>query len=86
MGRDSDRPDDKTRGETMEKAQTDYQYNIDNGLAIVGSPDTVIAKLQEGHKRIGYDLFCTSFIGRLSPEETAATMELWGKEVIPAFK
>ncbi len=86
MGRDSDRLDDRVRGETMEKAQTDYQYNIDNGLAIVGSPDTVIAKLQEGQKQIGYDLFCTSFIGRLSPEETAATMELFGQEVIPAFK
>jgi alkanesulfonate monooxygenase SsuD/methylene tetrahydromethanopterin reductase-like flavin-dependent oxidoreductase (luciferase family) len=82
MGRDSDRPDDKARGETMERSQTDYQFNIDNGLAIVGSPDTVIAKLQQGKERIGYDLFCTSFIGPLAPK----AIELWGREVIPAFR
>lgn len=40
MGRDSDRADDKARGETMRRARESYEYNIDNGLAIVGSPDT----------------------------------------------
>ena len=70
MGTDSDRPDDLKRGQTMEQAQTSYEFNIDNGLAIVGSPDTVIEKLQEGQKKIGYDLFCTSFIGRLPKRTT----------------
>ena len=64
----------------------DYDFNIENGLAIVGSPDTVIKKLQEGQEKVGYDLFCTGFIGRLSPEEFDQTVELWGKEVIPAFQ
>jgi alkanesulfonate monooxygenase SsuD/methylene tetrahydromethanopterin reductase-like flavin-dependent oxidoreductase (luciferase family) len=86
MGTDSDRPDDLKRGQTMEQSQTDYQFNIDNGLAIVGSPDTVIKKLQEGQQKIGYDLFCTSFIGRLPKEDFDKALELWGKEVIPAFK
>ena len=52
--------------QTMEKAQTDYQFNIDNGLAIVGSPETVIKKLQQGQEQIGYDIFCTNFIGALA--------------------
>jgi alkanesulfonate monooxygenase SsuD/methylene tetrahydromethanopterin reductase-like flavin-dependent oxidoreductase (luciferase family) len=82
MGRDSDRPDDKARGETMERSQTDYQFNIDNGLAVVGSPETVIRKLQQGQDLIGYDIFCTNFIGPLAPK----AVELWGKEVIPAFR
>ncbi len=86
MGRDSDRPDDLKRGKTMEQAQTSYEFNIENGLAIVGSPDTVIQKLQEGQKKIGYDLFCTSFIGRLPQDEYDKALELWGKEVIPAFQ
>jgi alkanesulfonate monooxygenase SsuD/methylene tetrahydromethanopterin reductase-like flavin-dependent oxidoreductase (luciferase family) len=86
MGSDSERPDDLKRGQTMEQAQTSYEFNIENGLAIVGSPDTVIQKLQEGQKKIGYDLFCTSFIGRLSRDELDKTLDLWGKEVIPAFK
>ncbi len=82
MGSDSERPDDRARGQTMEKAQTDYQFNIDNGLAVVGSPATVIKKLQEGQEMIGYDIFCTNFIGALAPK----AIELWGKEVIPAFR
>jgi len=82
MGRDSERPDDKARGETMERSQTDYQFNIDNGLAVVGSPATVIKKLQQGKEQIGYDLFCTNFIGPLAPK----AIELWGREVIPAFR
>ena len=82
MGRDSDRPDDKARGETMERSQTDYQFNIDNGLAVVGSPETVIKKLQQGQELIGYDLFCTNFLGAYAPQ----AIELWGKEVIPAFR
>jgi alkanesulfonate monooxygenase SsuD/methylene tetrahydromethanopterin reductase-like flavin-dependent oxidoreductase (luciferase family) len=86
MGRDSERPDDLERGKTMEQSQTSYEFNIENGLAIVGSPDTVVQKLQEGQKKIGYDLFCTSFIGRLPKDEFETALELWGKEVIPAFK
>jgi alkanesulfonate monooxygenase SsuD/methylene tetrahydromethanopterin reductase-like flavin-dependent oxidoreductase (luciferase family) len=82
MGTDSDRPDDKARGVTMEKSQTDYQFNIDNGLAVVGSPATVIKKLQQGQEQIGYDLFCTNFIAALAPD----AIELFGKEVIPAFR
>jgi hypothetical protein len=70
----------------MEQAQTSYEFNIENGLAIVGSPDTVVEKLQEGQKKIGYDLFCTSFIGRLPKEDYERALELWGKEVIPAFR
>jgi alkanesulfonate monooxygenase SsuD/methylene tetrahydromethanopterin reductase-like flavin-dependent oxidoreductase (luciferase family) len=82
MGTDSNRPDDLARGITMEKSQTDYQFNIDNGLAVVGSPETVIRKLQQGQKQIGYDIFCTNFIGPLAPK----AIELWGREVIPAFR
>jgi alkanesulfonate monooxygenase SsuD/methylene tetrahydromethanopterin reductase-like flavin-dependent oxidoreductase (luciferase family) len=81
MGSDSERPDDAARGVTMEQAQTSYEFNIENGLAVVGSPDTVIRKLREGQEQIGYDLFCTSFIGPLAPN----AIDLWGREVIPAF-
>ncbi len=65
MGRDSERPDDKARGETMARAAQSYEYSLDAGLAIVGSPATVIRKLEEGKQRIGYDIFCTNHaIGR----------------------
>ncbi len=87
MGRDSERPDDKNRGPTMQKAAQDYQFSIDNGLALVGSPETVIKKLQEGQKMIGYDLFCTNHeIGGMPKANMLNSIELFGKEVIPAFQ
>jgi alkanesulfonate monooxygenase SsuD/methylene tetrahydromethanopterin reductase-like flavin-dependent oxidoreductase (luciferase family) len=87
MGRDSERPDDKARGETMRLAAQSYEFNLDNGLAIVGSPETVIRKLEEGQQRIGYDLFCTNHeIGQMPTQLVRNSIELFGKEVIPAFR
>src|SRR5438105_577894 len=40
MGRDSEQPDNKARGETIAKAAQSYEFNIENGLALVGSPET----------------------------------------------
>jgi alkanesulfonate monooxygenase SsuD/methylene tetrahydromethanopterin reductase-like flavin-dependent oxidoreductase (luciferase family) len=87
MGRDSERPDDKARGETMRLARESYDFNIESGLAVVGSPDTVIRKLQEGQKQIGYDIFCTNHeIGRMPKAMVRNSIALFSKEVVPAFK
>ena len=64
-----------------------YEFNIENGLAIVGSPETVIRKLEEGKQRIGYDIFCTNHeIGHMPTELVRNSIGLFGKEVVPAFK
>jgi alkanesulfonate monooxygenase SsuD/methylene tetrahydromethanopterin reductase-like flavin-dependent oxidoreductase (luciferase family) len=87
MGRDSERSDDKARGETMRLAAQSYAINIENGLAIVGSPETVIRKLEDGKQRIGYDIFCTNHeIGQMPKPLVRNSIELFGKEVIPAFR
>jgi alkanesulfonate monooxygenase SsuD/methylene tetrahydromethanopterin reductase-like flavin-dependent oxidoreductase (luciferase family) len=87
MGTDSERPDDKARGETIRLSSQDYDFNIENGLALVGSPDTVVRKLQDGKKKIGYDIFCTNHgIGAMPPAMVNNSIELFGREVIPAFK
>ena len=87
MGRDSDRKDDKARGETMRMAAESFEFNLENGLALVGSPDTVIKKLQEGQAKIGYDLFSTNFaVGRMPSDMVKKSIDLFGREVIPAFK
>jgi alkanesulfonate monooxygenase SsuD/methylene tetrahydromethanopterin reductase-like flavin-dependent oxidoreductase (luciferase family) len=87
MGRDSERPDDKARGETMRLAAQSYEFNLENGLAIVGSPETVIRKLEDGKQRIGYDIFCTNHeIGQMPKPLVRNSIELFGKEVIPAFR
>jgi alkanesulfonate monooxygenase SsuD/methylene tetrahydromethanopterin reductase-like flavin-dependent oxidoreductase (luciferase family) len=87
MGRDSDRPDDKARGEAIARAAKSYEFNIDNGLALVGSPETVIKRLEDGKKRIGYDIFCCNHeIGHMPPDLVRNSIRLFGKEVVPAFK
>jgi alkanesulfonate monooxygenase SsuD/methylene tetrahydromethanopterin reductase-like flavin-dependent oxidoreductase (luciferase family) len=87
MGRDSDLPDNKTRGLTMARAAESYEFNINNGLALVGSPETVINQLQAGRQRIGYDVFCTNHqIGRMPPQLVDNSIRLFGEEVIPAFR
>lgn len=86
MGRDSERPDDKARAQTMERSRQDFDFGVENGLVLVGSPDTVIRKLQEGQKRIGYNLFVVSPMMRMPKELHERSMELFGKEVVPAFK
>jgi alkanesulfonate monooxygenase SsuD/methylene tetrahydromethanopterin reductase-like flavin-dependent oxidoreductase (luciferase family) len=86
MGRDSERPDDKARGETIFRAGRDYDFNIENGLAIVGSPDSVIRQLRDGKKRIGYDIFCANHeIGSMPKEMVRNSIRLFG-EVVRAFK
>lgn len=63
-----------------------YDFWIDNGLALVGSPDTVIRKIQEQHDLIGHDVLCTQHgFGRLAPELAKKSIRLFGEEVIPAF-
>jgi len=87
MGRDSERPDDRARGETIQRSGQDYDYNIENGLAVVGSPETVIRLLEAGKKRIGYDIFCTNHqVGHMPKELVHSSIELFGSRVIPAFK
>jgi alkanesulfonate monooxygenase SsuD/methylene tetrahydromethanopterin reductase-like flavin-dependent oxidoreductase (luciferase family) len=86
MGSDSDRPDDRARGETMRMASQSFEFNVENGLAVVGSPQTVIEKLGAGQQEIGYDIFATNFaIGRMPDDLVAESFELFGKEVVPAF-
>jgi len=87
MGRDSERADNKLRGQTIAKAAQSYDFAIDNGLAIVGSPETVIRKLRDGQEHMGFDLFCTNHhLGQMPPELVDRSIELFGKEVIPAFR
>ena len=87
MGRDSELPDNKARGQTMALAATSYDFNIENGLVLVGSPETVTRALQAGQQRVGYDVFCTNHqIGGMSPQLVENSIRLFGEQVIPAFQ
>lgn len=86
MGRDSERPNDKARGETLRRAKMDYQFAIDTGLVIIGSPDTVAARITAAQERLGFDLFCTNHeIGAMPADMVRRSIRLFGEAVIPRF-
>ena len=63
-----------------------YDWWIENGLALVGSPETVRRKLEEDQRLIGYSLFCANHqIGTMPFEDVLKSLKLFGEEVIPAF-
>lgn len=86
-GADSLRPDVVERGENFAQAGQDYDFATREGLYIVGSPETVIRKLEWDRENIGYDLFCADHsFGAMPPELVEKSVRLMGKEVVPAFK
>jgi len=81
-----DNPTTRELNRVFQGMSTSYDFWIDNGLALVGSPETVLRKLKEQHAHIGYDIFCANHrFGPLPPEQSLKSMQLFGKEVIPAF-
>jgi alkanesulfonate monooxygenase SsuD/methylene tetrahydromethanopterin reductase-like flavin-dependent oxidoreductase (luciferase family) len=67
--------------------RSSYECWIDNGLALVGSPETVIKRIQGQQARVGHDLLCTNHrFGGISTALVVDSMTLFGREVIPAFE
>jgi alkanesulfonate monooxygenase SsuD/methylene tetrahydromethanopterin reductase-like flavin-dependent oxidoreductase (luciferase family) len=70
----------------FQECSKSYDFWIENGLALVGSPDTVIRKIEEQRQLTGYDNFCARHrIGHLEPALARKSMQLFAKHVIPAF-
>jgi alkanesulfonate monooxygenase SsuD/methylene tetrahydromethanopterin reductase-like flavin-dependent oxidoreductase (luciferase family) len=64
-----------------------YDFWIENGLALVGSPDTVIKQIEKQREQTGYDILCCNHRpGVISTEFAMKSMRLFGEEVMPAFK
>ena len=81
-----DNPTNRELARVFEGMSTSYDFWIDNGLALVGSPDTVTGKLQEQSQLIGYDIFCVNHrFGPMPLEHSMKSLKLFGEEVIPAF-
>ena len=81
-----DSPSNRELDRVFEGMNTSYDFWMDNGLALVGSPETVRRQLEAQHKAMGYDIFCASHrFGPLPSAQAKKSFELFGKEVIPAF-
>jgi alkanesulfonate monooxygenase SsuD/methylene tetrahydromethanopterin reductase-like flavin-dependent oxidoreductase (luciferase family) len=57
-------------------------------VAIVGSPDTVSARIAELQDELGFGNFMlvTGFLGNLGQDQVVATLELFASEVMPRFR
>ena len=64
-------------GQTIEKM-------MDQGIIIVGSPDTVRERITECHRQIGFENFvCLLQFGTLPPDLTESNIRLFATEVMP---
>jgi alkanesulfonate monooxygenase SsuD/methylene tetrahydromethanopterin reductase-like flavin-dependent oxidoreductase (luciferase family) len=64
-----------------------FQDEIANGSLYVGSPETVATKLAAAIRLLGlsrFDLFYA--VGEVPHEQRMATIELYGREVIPRVR
>lgn len=63
-----------------------YQFWIDEGLAIVGSPDTVANRIREQQAICGHDIFLAQHQITTMPDDLRRrSMRLFGETVIPQF-
>jgi alkanesulfonate monooxygenase SsuD/methylene tetrahydromethanopterin reductase-like flavin-dependent oxidoreductase (luciferase family) len=75
-------------GDTSGRAAylADFEGRLQDGLHIVGSPDTVKTRVEEHLRITGSNYFVGSFFfGTLTNEQTMHSMRLFAEEVMPAF-
>jgi alkanesulfonate monooxygenase SsuD/methylene tetrahydromethanopterin reductase-like flavin-dependent oxidoreductase (luciferase family) len=76
----------RANGRVFAEARKSYDFWIDNGLALVGSPETVARQLKEKQDRIGFTAFAANHhIGAMPSELVDKSITLMAKEVFPAF-
>jgi alkanesulfonate monooxygenase SsuD/methylene tetrahydromethanopterin reductase-like flavin-dependent oxidoreductase (luciferase family) len=79
-------PDIDERGRVFGELTKSYDFWIDSGLAIVGSPETVRRRLRDQQQHLGYDMFLAQHqLGEMPRAQALKSLELFGREVIPAF-
>jgi alkanesulfonate monooxygenase SsuD/methylene tetrahydromethanopterin reductase-like flavin-dependent oxidoreductase (luciferase family) len=68
-------------------AELTYEELLADGYAVVGSPDTVAARLRELHDELGFGQVIGLFaFGDITHEETTRSMELFAAQVMPAVR
>jgi alkanesulfonate monooxygenase SsuD/methylene tetrahydromethanopterin reductase-like flavin-dependent oxidoreductase (luciferase family) len=64
-----------------------YEELIGEGYAVVGTPETVTARLRELYEELGFGQLIGLFaLGDITHEETVTSMELFADKVIPALR
>ena len=84
-GDDPGTPERAELRRTFRERAHSYDFWVDNGIALVGSPETVVRQLQEQHKLIGHDIFCARHMfGYMDPGAVRNSIRLFAEEVMPA--
>ena len=64
-----------------------YEEGVTEGTVIAGSPKTVLARLQEQHKEIGFNyLLAYMFLGTMTMEQAMRSLKLFTGQVMPALE
>jgi alkanesulfonate monooxygenase SsuD/methylene tetrahydromethanopterin reductase-like flavin-dependent oxidoreductase (luciferase family) len=64
-----------------------YDYWLDEGLAFVGSPETVAREIEAQQARVGHDILLLEHTIGTMPEALAMkSLKLLGEKVLPAFR
>jgi alkanesulfonate monooxygenase SsuD/methylene tetrahydromethanopterin reductase-like flavin-dependent oxidoreductase (luciferase family) len=75
------------KGAEMLQHFTDPPYMRDHGIGLIGSPETVAAKLKEYAKEGVFNLLLGEFnYGHLTEEQVMRSIRLFGEEVIPKVR
>ena len=84
--RGDDNPDRVRASQIFIDMTTGIDYWLDTGLAHVGSPETVIRRLEQQQQCLGFDTYMARFRwGPIPDELVERSMRLFGEKVMPAF-
>jgi alkanesulfonate monooxygenase SsuD/methylene tetrahydromethanopterin reductase-like flavin-dependent oxidoreductase (luciferase family) len=75
----------RIRVRDMMSGENGYEWALENGIFIVGSPDTVIKGIERSAKLMGgLDVFCANFeFGRMPAQQARRSMQMFGRHVLP---
>ena len=64
-----------------------YEEGVAEGTVITGSPKTVLARLQEQHREIGFNyLLNYMFLGTMTMEQAMRSLKFFTAEVMPTLE
>jgi alkanesulfonate monooxygenase SsuD/methylene tetrahydromethanopterin reductase-like flavin-dependent oxidoreductase (luciferase family) len=63
-----------------------FEYLLENGMILVGSPETIVEQIRGFQEAGATQILVAMQLWDIPHEETMKSIELFGREVIPAFR
>ena len=85
-GEEAEAPEGSVGRQMFTGMRTGIDFWLEHNLAYVGSPETIIRRIEESRKAVGYDEFGGRFkFGPIPDHLVENSLRLFGEKVIPAF-